>query len=124
MTKSLHGLLYPAAQAWLFPRPSVELLNALSQFGVVFYLFLVGLDLDPRLLRSRGRSAVLISMSSILAPFALGAALTVLLFKWGGTFDPASQRRLPASIFMGAAMSITAFPVLARILTERRLHKT
>jgi len=121
---SLFGLLYPAAQGWLFPRQSIEVLNILSQFGVVFFLFLVGLDLDPQLLRSRGRSAVLISVSSIVLPFALGAVLTLLMFAWGGTFDRETQRFLPAMIFMGAAMSITAFPVLARILTERRLHKT
>jgi Kef-type K+ transport system membrane component KefB/nucleotide-binding universal stress UspA family protein len=108
----------------LFPREGVELLNVLSQFGVIFFLFLIGLELDPRLLSSRGRAAVAISISSIALPFALGALLAVFMFKWG-TLDPGQHPRvLPTALFMGAAMSVTAFPVLARILAERRLHKT
>jgi Kef-type K+ transport system membrane component KefB/nucleotide-binding universal stress UspA family protein len=123
---SLFGWRWPALHRQLFPPESVELLNSLSQFGVIFFLFLVGLDLDPRLLKSRGRAALVIAGSSIVVPFALGAVLTVFMFNWGGTFDASSQKggMLAPALFMGAAMSITAFPVLARILTERRLHKT
>ena len=121
---SLFGWLAPRVHKDLFPPDSVALLNTLSQFGVIFFLFLIGLELDPRLLRSRGRSAFVVSVTSIAFPFVLGAGLTVFMFAWGGTFDPAQQRLLPAAVFMGAAMSVTAFPVLARILTERRLHRT
>jgi len=121
---SLFGWLAPQVHKDLFPPDSVALLNTLSQFGVIFFLFLIGLELDPRLLRSRGRSAFVVSVTSIAFPFVLGAGLTVFMFAWGGTFDPAQQRLLPAAVFMGAAMSVTAFPVLARILTERRLHRT
>lgn len=122
---SLLGTLSPALHGWLFPREGVELLKILSQFGVIFFLFLIGLELDPRLLRSRGRSAVLISATSIVVPFALGAALAIFMFNWGTLkLDEHGGEMAPTALFMGAAMSVTAFPVLARILAERRLHKT
>src|SRR5438105_5158780 len=121
---SLFGFFWPQLHRWMFPPQSVELLNLLSQFGVIFFLFLVRLELDLRLLRSRGASALVISVSSIAVPFALGACLAVLMMNWG-TLDASEHRAaLPAALFLGAAMSVTAFPVLARILTERRLHKT
>lgn len=120
---SLFGLLAPAVHATVFPAASVPLLNVLSQMGVIFFLFLIGLELNPELLRNRGHAAVVISHSSIIAPFLLGAALTLYLY--GTVFNDAPQMRFSSvALFMGAAMSITAFPVLARILTERGLHKT
>ena len=107
----------------VFPAASVQALGVLSQVGVIFFLFLVGLELDPKLLRNRGRAALLISHVSIVAPFMLGAAFTLLLYPRLFNDTP-HMRFTPVALFMGAAMSITAFPVLARILTERNLHKT
>lgn len=120
---SVLGLLWPRLSAELFPAGSLPFLSLLSQLGVVCFLFLVGLELDPKLLRDRGQAAVMISHTSIVAPFLLGAALALYLYPRLFNQTPAMSFRAVA-LFMGAAMSITAFPVLARILTERNLHKT
>lgn len=120
---SLLGWLWPDASALLFTSGTTHYLNILSQVGVVFFLFLIGLELDPKLLRNRGHTAVVVSHASIIAPFLLGGLLTVYLYPLVFTDTPA-MRFSSATLFMGAAMSITAFPVLARILTERNLHKT
>src|SRR5688572_1937392 len=120
---SLFGLLFPQAAEWVFPAQSVQYLSVLSQVGVIFFLFLVGLELDPKLLRHRGHTAVVVSHVSITAPFLLGAGLALYLYP--RTFNDAPTMRFTSvALFMGAAMSVTAFPVLARILTERNLHKT
>lgn len=118
---SLFGWFAPSASHWIFPPESVQYLNVLSQVGVVFFLFLVGLELDPKLLRSRGRSAIVISQVSIVVPFLLGTALTLHLYP---RLFSGKMGFLSTALFMGAAMSVTAFPVLARILTERNLTKT
>jgi Kef-type K+ transport system membrane component KefB/nucleotide-binding universal stress UspA family protein len=120
---SLLGWLLPEVSRQLFPPESIGLLNVLSQLGVIFFLFLVGLELDPKLLKQRGHAAVVISHASIVAPFLLGAALALYLYP--RLFNDAPKMRFASvALFMGAAMSITAFPVLARILTERNIHKT
>lgn len=122
---SLLGWLAPAVYAALFPSDSTTYLFFLSQFGVIFFLFLIGLDLDPMLIRQQGPTTFAISISSIAVPFLAGAGLTAYLYNTTDVFaDPQKKLFLPAMLFMGAAMSITAFPVLARILTERNLHKT
>jgi Kef-type K+ transport system membrane component KefB len=120
---SLFGLLFPAAFKATFPDQSIQYLNALSQVGVILFLFLIGLELDPKLLRNRGQAAVIISHASIMAPFFAGALLAAYLFPKLFNAVPA-MRFTSVALFMGAAMSVTAFPVLARILTERNLHKT
>ncbi len=120
---SLFGLLAPQWAGSIFPPDSITHLHLLSQVGVIFFLFLIGLELDPKLIRSQGHAALVISHVSIIAPFLLGAALTVYLYP--RVFNDAPRMRFASvAMFMGAAMSITAFPVLARILTERNLHKT
>lgn len=120
---SLFGALFPQMAAWVFPAESIPNLSVLSQVGVIFFLFLVGLELDPKLLRHRGQAAVVISHVSIIAPFLLGAVLALYLYPRFFN-DTNSMRFSSVALFMGAAMSITAFPVLARILSERNLHKT
>jgi K+:H+ antiporter len=121
------GRLAPDLQADLFPRDVP--LRQLADLGLVFFMFLVGLELDPQLIRQEGRRALSISLSGIVAPFVLGALIGVPLYPInnGGLFvegvaQPPSQ--LAFSLFMGAAMCITAFPVLARILVERGLYKS
>ncbi len=120
---SLFGWLFPVASATIFPPATISYLNVLSQIGVIYFLFLVGLELDPKLIRNRGHAAVVISHVSIVAPFLLGATLTLFLYTRLFNHAPQMQFRSVA-LFIGASMSITAFPVLARILTERNLHKT
>ncbi|MBI3967110.1 MAG: cation:proton antiporter [Chloroflexi bacterium] len=121
------GRLFPGLPAELFPKEVP--LRQLADLGLVFFMFLVGLELDPRLIRKEGRRALSISLSGVLAPFALGALIGIPLLSLnnGGVFaegvtQPPSG--LAFSLFMGAAMCITAFPVLARILVERGLYKS
>jgi Kef-type K+ transport system membrane component KefB/nucleotide-binding universal stress UspA family protein len=121
---SLFGWMAPEIWAQVFPAASIPYLNLLSQLGVIFFLFLVGLELDVKLIRSSGRSAVAISNSSIIVPFLLGAGLTFYLYPRVFVDGAPAMTLRSAVLFMGAAMSVTAFPVLARILTERNLHKT
>ncbi|HYY06477.1 MAG TPA: cation:proton antiporter [Candidatus Limnocylindria bacterium] len=118
---SLLGWVAPGVSAALFPPALLPYLRVLSEYGIVFFMFLIGLELDPALMRGRGRAAVVTSHSSILAPFALGIGLAAWLYH---EHAPHGVRFLPFSLFMGASMSITAFPVLARILTERDLLRT
>lgn len=118
---SLLGWLAPGASAALFPPASLGYLNALSQVGLVVFMFVVGLALDPSDLKGYGHAAVLTSHVSIVAPFCLGGLTALYLYPRlsddGVTFTG-------FALFMGAAMSITAFPVLARILSERGLVRS
>lgn len=118
---SLLGAVAPGALAALFPAESLPVLSMTSQLGLVFFMFLVGLEFDTELLRGQGRTSVAISASGIVLPLALGMALAVPLHAW---LAPEGVPLLSFSLFMGAAMSVTAFPVLARILAERRLIRT
>ena len=118
---SLLGRLAPGAEGYLFPAAVGPFLNIIAQVGVILYMFLVGLELDPALLRKRGHTTVAISHASIIAPFLLGAATALYLY------PKLSTRDVPFtcfSLFLGVSMSVTAFPVLARILTDRGIHKT
>ncbi|HEY9500322.1 MAG TPA: cation:proton antiporter, partial [Pyrinomonadaceae bacterium] len=118
---SVLGLLFPQAMAFLFPPASLETLRLLSQIGVVIFMFLVGMELNIRHLREKGTSAVMISHASIIVPFLLGSALSLFLYR--DLASPGTSFHAFA-LFIGVAMSITAFPVLARILEDRKLSQT
>lgn len=118
---SLLGWLAPGVSAALFPSTSLSLLNGLSQIGLVVFMFLVGLEFNPRHLRGKKRTAIVTSHASIIAPFLLGSALALYLYP---KLSDDSVKFTHFMLFMGTAMSITAFPVLARILTERKLVRT
>ena len=113
---SLLGWVAPHFSAYLFPASSLGFLNALSQVGVVVFMFLVGLGINPKELKKQGHAAVLTSHVSITAPFVLAAFLALYLYP---RLSDDSVAFTSFALFMGAAMSITAFPVLARILAER-----
>jgi Kef-type K+ transport system membrane component KefB len=118
---SLLGLLLPQAQAFLFPAASLGALSLLSQVGVILFMFVVGIEVDLQHLRKKAQAAVLVSHASIVVPFFLGVAFSLLIYQ---TLAPATITFSAFALFMGIAMSITAFPVLARILEERRLTRT
>jgi Kef-type K+ transport system membrane component KefB len=113
---SVLGWLAPTAMDFLFPAFSLPTLGVLSQLGVVLFMFVVGMELDVQHLRERASAAVMVSHASIVVPFLLGAALALLLYP---TLAPAGTSFVAFALFMGIAMSITAFPVLARILEDR-----
>lgn len=118
---SFLGWIAPGVSRALFPAASLGFLNSLSQVGLLVFMFLVGLELDVELLRGKGRSAVVTSHASIIAPFVLGSALALLLYP---KLSPPGTTFTGFALFIGAAMSVTAFPVLARILAERGLTNT
>jgi len=120
---SLLGLLAPGAQAWLFPEPTKPVIYSLAQIGLVLYMFLVGLEFDLELIRHRARSAIAVSWAGIVTPFVLGGGLALVLLDRVPLFPPGVSR-LQAVLFLGAALSITAFPMLARIIHERGLAGT
>ena len=117
---SLLGKISPSTMGSLFPAGGMAPLYALSQVGLVLFMFLVGLEVRPESLRGSAKSVVIASQASIAAPFVLGGALAWALHSRLGEGAP----RLPFVLFLGAAMGVTAFPVLARILADRGLTKT
>jgi Kef-type K+ transport system membrane component KefB len=115
---SLLGWILPQFSAYLFPPSSLGFLNALSQVGVVIFMFLVGLGINPKELKHQSHAAVLVSHVSITAPFVLASLLALYLYP---RLSDDSVSFTNFALFMGAAMSVTAFPVLARILIERNM---
>ena len=115
---SLLGWVAPDVSAALFPPASLGFLNAISQIGVLAFMFVVGLEINPQLLKGRGHTAVVTSHASIVFPFFLGSILALYLYP---LLSDDSVSFTSFALFIGVAMSITAFPVLARILTERGL---
>jgi Kef-type K+ transport system membrane component KefB len=115
---SLLGWVWPDGMAALFPVTSLPVLKMLSQVGLVLFMFLIGLELDPKLLKGRAHSSIAISHTSIILPFVLGAGAAWWLHD---TYSSPEVPFISFTLFLGAAMSVTAFPVLARILSERHL---
>ncbi len=113
---SLLGLVAPHISAYVFPKPTLEFLNALGQMGVVIFMFLAGLEIDPEELKKQARAAASSSVISILAPFLLAYPLALYLYPRASSPD---VKFMNFTLFLGAATSITAFPMLARILAER-----
>ncbi|MGL2965165.1 cation:proton antiporter [Flavobacterium sp. XGLA_31] len=118
---SLFGLYFPDLKDALFPVDSLGNLQLLSQVGLILFMFVIGMELDLKVLKNKANEAVVISHASIVIPFALGIGLSYFIYH---QFAPAGVEFLSFSLFMGIAMSITAFPVLARIVQERGIHKT
>jgi len=118
---SVLGALWPDAQAFLLPSDAIPYLGMISKVGVVLFMFLVGLELDPKLLRGHTHTTVAISHASMLTPFLLGSALALWLYPRHATSDVSFT---VFSLFLGIALSVTAFPVLARILIDRGVQKT
>lgn len=117
---SVLGLFWPEFFEFLFPDGVISALKVLAQFGLAMFMFLIGTELNFQSMRGQGRKAVAISQASIVAPMLLGAALALGLYPAFG----AGVDRLGFVLFIAAAMSITAFPVLARLLQETGLIKT
>jgi len=118
---SLLGHVWPAAAAYVLPASTMPFLGIIAQVGIVLYMFLVGLELNPAYLRRNPKAVLAISHTGIVLPFLLGAALSLLLYPIFATSD------VPFTVFilfMGISMSVTAFPVLARILTDRGMHQS
>src|SRR4051812_11683428 len=118
---SLLGAVWPQATEWLFSPKVLPFIDVMAQVGLIFFMFLIGLELDVRLIRGRGHAAGMVSHVSIIVPFLLGVGSALVLFSSLGSDK---GKFTPFALFLGASMSITAFPVLARILTERGIYKT
>ncbi|EMY77562.1 transporter, CPA2 family [Leptospira weilii serovar Ranarum str. ICFT] len=118
---SLLGLVFPDGFQLLFPKESLSTLQILSQLGLLLFMFVIGMELDLKILKNQAESAVIISHSSIMFPFLLGAGLAYFIYV---PLAPEGVDFIAFCLFMGIGMSITAFPVLARIILEKGLTKT
>jgi Kef-type K+ transport system membrane component KefB len=121
---TLLGLLPGHLDTALFPVPVRGYLTVVAQLGLVLFMFIVGLEVDLSLIRGRERAAGMIAAASMVLPFGLGAGVAVLLYPLHDTVAGRSVSPVAFVVFIGVAMSITAMPVLARILSERRMQRT
>ncbi|NDC25151.1 MAG: hypothetical protein EBZ49_13645, partial [Proteobacteria bacterium] len=118
---SLLGKYFPQIQETVLPVSSLPFLGIIAQLGVVFYMFVVGLELDLKILKKSGHTTLAISHASIIFPFVLGTFLALHIYK---------ELSLPEvsftnfALFLGVSLSVTAFPVLARILSDKKINKT
>ena len=118
---SLLGWVAPDAYAYILPKEVAPHLGLIAQIGVILYMFVVGLELDSDELRKQGHATVAISHASIVAPFLLGGILALVIYP---LFSNSEVPFTVFALFLGVSMSVTAFPVLARILTDRQMTKS
>ncbi|MBD2603091.1 cation:proton antiporter [Scytonema hofmannii FACHB-248] len=118
---SLFGWVAPNLAATLFPPETVPFLNVLSQVGLIFFMFLIGLELDPKYLKGKIDVAIFTGFISVLVPFALATLLALLLYP---LLSHGNVSFTAFTLFLASATSMTAFPVLARIITEKNLQAT
>lgn len=118
---SVLGYYFPELSGFLFPASSLPNLGVMSQIGLILFMFVVGMELDLKLLKNQAHEAVVISHASIIFPFALGMGLAYFIYQQTA---PPQVSFLSYALFIGISMSITAFPVLARIVQERGITKT
>jgi Kef-type K+ transport system membrane component KefB len=118
---SLLGLFFPGVSGFIFPPGSLNVLQFFSQLGLILFMFIVGMDVDLKVLGNKVPEAFVVSHASIIIPFTLGMVLSYFIF---ANFAPDGVTFLAFALFIGISMSITAFPVLARILQERGMVKT
>jgi Kef-type K+ transport system membrane component KefB len=118
---SVMGFFFPGAFNFIFPASSFANIQFLSQVGLILFMFVIGMELDSSLIRKQAQQALIISHASIIIPCALGVFFALFLYR---QFAPAKISFSSFALFMGIAMSITAFPVLARIIQERGLTRT
>jgi len=117
---SLLGWVSAAAFAFIFPPPAIVFLTAIGRVAIIIYMFLVGIELEPALLRQQTAATTAIAQFGILVPFAVGIGIALPLFP---AFTSAAAP-LDFFLFMGLALAVSGFPVLARILTDRHIHNT
>ncbi len=118
---SVFGEVFPHFFNFVFPKASINNLDVLSKIGLAFFMFIIGMELDMNELKSKAKAVLIISSSSIAIPFACGLGLAYFLFP---SFSMPGISFFVFSLFIGISLSITAFPVLARIIKNRALHKT
>jgi Kef-type K+ transport system membrane component KefB len=118
---SLLGWIAPDAYQFLLPQQAAPFLRVIAQLGVILYMFLVGLEFNAGILRKQGSTTLTISQSCILVPFLLGAGLAIWLYP---RYSTGAVSFTVFALFVGVAMAVTAFPVLARILGERKMSRT
>jgi len=118
---SLLGMYFPEVSSFLFPVESLTNLQFLSQIGLILFMFIIGMELDMGIIKQRAKAALFISNTSIVVPYLLGLIMAYFLYE---RFAPAGAEFISFALFMGIAMSITAFPVLARIVQERGITRT
>ena len=118
---SLLGALWPEAYQTIFPRESLGNLELLSQFGLILFMFVIGMELNIKDIKAQFRQSLVISHAGIFIPFLLGLSIAYVTYR---EYAASTTSFLPYALFIGISMSITAFPVLARIIQERQMGKS